>query len=65
MGDQQDFHDVTDWDIQALVDNELDWERRKRVQRFVEADRQARARHEELVLQKKALQRWWTAIRKH
>lgn len=41
-----DHHTVTDFDIQALVDNELNWEQEKRVRSFIDADPKAKARFE-------------------
>jgi len=54
-----DHHTVTDFDIQALVDNELNWEQEKRVRSFIDADPKAKARFEMMRRQKGLLQDWW------
>jgi len=50
---------VTDYDLQALVDNELDHEEEKRIRAYIEQDFSARKRYDELVKQKKAVMQWW------
>lgn len=60
-----DRRDFTDWDLQALVDNELDWETRKQVLRLIDHDPSARRRYDELRTQKKSLLGWWRALKKH
>lgn len=50
---------VTDFDIQALVDNELTWEEEKRVLNYIEQTPYAQKRYEELRRQKSVLQDWW------
>ncbi|USO08367.1 MAG: hypothetical protein H6866_03915 [Rhodospirillales bacterium] len=50
---------LNDFEIQALVDNELGWEDEKRVRALLSADRGAKARYEMLRQQKRLLQDWW------
>jgi len=49
---------ITDYDLQALIDNELDWEDQKHVLDHVERNPEAKKRYEELKAQKEALQHW-------
>ena len=49
---------VTDFDIQALVDNELLWEDAKEVMLFLESDAAAMKRYQELMEQKELLKAW-------
>ncbi len=51
---------ITDFDIQALVDNELGREEQKRVRAYIETMPEAGRRYEELLRQKLILQEWWT-----
>ncbi len=50
---------LTDFDIQALVDNELPHEEEKAVRAHIQADPDARRRYNELCHQKRLLQEWW------
>lgn len=50
---------ITDFDIQALVDNELSWEQEKSVRAYLEATPEAHKRYKELCRQKRLLQEWW------
>lgn len=50
---------ITDYDLQALVDNELDWEDQKHVLDYIECTPEAKKRYEELKAQKEVLQRWY------
>ncbi len=50
---------ISDFDIQALIDNELDWEEEKRVKLAINRDAQFIERYESLKNQKKLLQDWW------
>lgn len=50
---------VGDFDIQALVDNELGREEEKRIRAFLERNYYARKRYEELLSQKTRLKSWW------
>lgn len=52
------YFSVTDFDIQALLDNELDWEEEKRVRDYIHNNPNAMRRYKQLYDQKKALQRW-------
>lgn len=52
-------YNITDFDIQALVDNELHWEHEKMVLSFLETDSAAQKRYQELCKQKNLLKRWW------
>ena len=49
---------VTDFDIQALIDNELDWEEEKRIRAFIEHNTCAKKRYDELKEQKALIQKW-------
>lgn len=51
---------VTDYDIQALVDNELEHEDAERVRQHIERSNNARQRYEQLLKQKALLMSWWT-----
>lgn len=52
---------VTDYDIQALVDGQLDRDEERRVWREIEHNSLYMRRYEELVAQKKLLLSWWAA----
>jgi len=56
---------ITDMDIQALVDNQLDWEDEKRVRRHLFQSPDAQRRYEELRQQKQVLQLWWAGRKQH
>lgn len=49
---------VTDFDIQALIDNELDGEDEKRIRAFIEKNEDAKRRYDELKEQKSLIQKW-------
>lgn len=51
---------ITDFDIQALVDNELEWEQEKSIRAYLEVTPEAKRRYEELCRQKRLLQEWWS-----
>ncbi len=53
---------ITDFDIQALIDNELSWEDEKIVRGAISKDRRNSERYEELKAQKVKLQKWWFNI---
>lgn len=53
---------ITDFDIQALIDNELSWEEEKMVRSAIADDRRNSQRYEELKTQKVKLQKWWTNL---
>lgn len=50
---------LSDFDIQAYLDNELDWERAKAVLTYIESDPEAKRRYEQLRQQKGMLRDWW------
>lgn len=52
---------ITDYDIQALVDNELGWEEEKRVRNYIDNHAWARRRYDELQEQKQSLHIWFSA----
>lgn len=54
-----EYKTVTDYDIQALVDHELDWEEEKNVVNFILTHDDAKRRYDELKAQKKILKMWW------
>lgn len=56
---------VTYFDIQALVDKELPWEREAEVRAYIDSNPAARQQFEELCAQKKILQKWWTDQSNH
>jgi len=51
---------ITDYDIQALVDDELSHEEGKEVLSKLEQNRDARNRYNELMKQKNLLKSWWS-----
>jgi len=51
--------DINDYDIQALIDNELDWEDEKSIRAAIKEDATYTKRYEELKSQKTLLQNWW------
>lgn len=53
--------DVTDYDIQSLVDGQLEPEEEKCIWRYIEQNALHMRRYEELVAQKKLLLMWWAA----
>ncbi len=50
---------ITDWDIQAYLDNELPWEEQKLILKALETDTELRQRFNEFRRQKSLLQLWW------
>ncbi len=50
---------ITDYDLQALVDNELSWEEEKRVRAYVVSNPDAQRRYKELCCQRNLLKDWW------
>jgi hypothetical protein len=50
---------ITDYDIEALIDNELDWEREKEVRRAIKNNSTHLKKYRELLLQKKLVQKWF------
>lgn len=53
--------EVTDYNIQSLVDGQLEPEEEKRIWRYIEQNALHMRRYEELVAQKKLLLMWWAA----
>ncbi|MCC7035703.1 MAG: hypothetical protein IT560_00175 [Alphaproteobacteria bacterium] len=51
--------DVTDYDIQALVDGQLEGDEEKRILRHIGKNSLHMRRYEELAAQKKQLLMWW------
>ncbi|NCT41471.1 MAG: hypothetical protein GW778_07420 [Alphaproteobacteria bacterium] len=49
----------TDYDIQALIDNELNYEDSKVVRNYIQKNKDALKRHDTLAQQKRMLQSWW------
>lgn len=49
---------ITDYDIQALVDGELEREDAERVRNYLKYDSDAQMRYQQLKDQKIAIQRW-------
>ncbi|MEZ0225466.1 MAG: hypothetical protein ACAH83_12995 [Alphaproteobacteria bacterium] len=54
-------HQINDFDIQALVDSQLDWENEKRIWKEIETSPALQRRYDELVRQKKLLLQWWAS----
>ena len=50
---------VTEQDIEALVDNQLEWEAAKVVLQYIDRNSWAQKYYEEIVRQKKLLNAWW------
>lgn len=53
------IHMISDYDIQAYIDNELNHEKAKTVRAYIEENRHARERYKKLVAQKDLLKSWW------
>lgn len=60
-----DEHNISNLDIQALVDNELSWEEEKKVRRYLDAHPGSQKHFESLRNQKKLLQEWWRNRKSH
>ncbi|GEM_PF-3043870 len=52
---------ITDYDLQALIDNELEYEDQKHILDHIEQNPEMKKRYEELKAQKNALQRWYSS----
>lgn len=50
---------ITDLDIQALVDGELDWDSAQKVRNYMVNNPIARQRYQELMEQKRLISEWW------
>ena len=53
------FNNITDLDIQALIDNELSWEEEKKVREAIKYNSTFLKRYQTLLKQKKTLLTWW------
>lgn len=53
------FKTITDQDIQALVDNELDWELEKEIRETIRLNFSYTKRYKEILAQKKLIQQWF------
>lgn len=56
---------IPDYAIQALVDDELDWQEEMRIKELLKDDEDARLRYQELMQQKQLLKNWWNSLYKH
>lgn len=52
---------ISDLEIQALVDNELEWEQARHVLNYIDEYPWARRRYDELIRQKQLLRDWWNS----
>ncbi len=55
------FKNITDSEIQALVDKELEWEEGKRVCEAISCNTDFIKRYNNLKIQKSLLQNWWVS----
>lgn len=55
----KNLSNITDHDIQALIDNELEWEHEKRVREAIKYNLQLMKRYNTLKSQKTLIQNWW------
>lgn len=55
---------ITDYDLQALVDNQLPQAERVRLYAYLKNSPEARERIKELLEQKELLHRWWCGYKK-
>ncbi len=55
---------ITDYDIEALIDNELKWSDRVRIYRHVMSDINAYRKYKKLRKQKKMIQKWYNQNQK-
>lgn len=53
---------ITEFDIEALVDSQLDWEREKKVWSVLAHNQMLYEHYKGLVAQKKLLRSWWSAM---
>jgi anti-sigma factor RsiW len=56
---------ITDMDIEALIDNELDTSTALRVRHAVERDPSLHRKYAQLMTQKRLLQMWWSSQPQH
>jgi anti-sigma factor RsiW len=54
------YNNLTKYDVQALVDDELPWEEAKIVKQELENNAELTEYYEQLRYQKKLLQNWWS-----
>jgi hypothetical protein len=54
-----DTINITEFDVEALIDSQLDWEREKQVWRELAHNRALCAYYQEMLAQKKRLLAWW------
>lgn len=54
-------NNITDYDIQALIDNELDWETEKHVRSVINQSPALSNRYNELLNQKEVIQKWFSS----
>lgn len=50
---------VTDYDIQALADNEVSEEEKLRIETYLRLNPAAQNRYDEIMAQKNLLKKWW------
>jgi hypothetical protein len=55
---------ITEFEVQALIDSQLNWEEEKRVRKELETNVHLREYYEMLLEQKKLLVLWWEAEQK-
>lgn len=53
---------IDDYDIQALVDGELEPDEARRVRRKVKQNPELQERYDEFIRQKTLLQQWWQKL---
>jgi len=56
---------ITDLDIQAMVDGQLDWGEAQRVRNFIATNAVARQRYLALLQQNRMISEWWQRQRGH
>lgn len=56
---------ISDHDIQALVDNELGWEEEKLLRQYFSSHPKAHKRYQDLMRQKRLLKAYWEKIERH
>jgi hypothetical protein len=53
---------ITELDIEALVDSQLDWEREKAIRREIEINPELNKYYKEMLQQKKLIIDWWHSL---
>ncbi len=56
---------LSDFDIQAYIDNELEWERAKEILAQIQADPALEKRYQSLLDLKHKIQDWWRETRRN